>query len=201
MANAAEFFAERYRNKSTRELAQLATDEENLVPEARQALRTEIARRDTPITQAPALDQSVDSAQTQNDLDGVKGWLFLYCLGLIVACIHSTIGLVTATINGGIPLAIALLVLAIIGWDIATAIALFRRARFALTMVLLQLVVAAVAIAIRLGAATALFIASKQSEGVGVRFLTNLLICGETFVWYRYFCVSKRVRLTFGRNL
>jgi cation transport ATPase len=208
---ATDFFAGRYRNKSARELAQLAAEEDKLVPEAREALHAEIARRPQPVEQAftPALAtahaEAPASAQApasaEDSLDGVRGWLFLYCLLLIIACIRSTISTITTTINGGIPLAIALLVLAVVGWDVATAVAILVRTRFALRMVLIQLITSAVATVFVLGAQNASLLTSNEPEKAGVLLLTSVLDVASIFVWYRYFCVSKRVKITFGRNL
>lgn len=193
------FFAERYRNKSAHELARLAAEEDDLVPEAREALRVEIARRPQPAEQAPAPAQA--SAPVEDSLDGVRGWLFLYCLSGIVACIRSTIATVVTTINGGIPLVVALIVLGVIGWDVATVVAIFVRARSALRMVFIQLILSAAATALVLGARVASLFASNETEGAGVLILTSVLTGAEILIWYRYFCVSKRVRITFGRNL
>jgi hypothetical protein len=207
MAYASNVFAERYRNKSSRELARLAAEGDNLVPEAREALRVEIARRPQPAPQAPAPAQAPATAPAEalapaeNSLDGVRGWLFFYCLSGILACIRSTIATVVATINGGIPLVTALLVLGVIGFDVATVVAILARTRFALRMVFIQILVSALAIALVLGAQIASLLTSNESEGAGVLILRGVLNCAGLFIWYRYFCVSKRVRITFGRNL
>jgi hypothetical protein len=200
---ATEVFTQRYRNKSAKELALLAADEDDLVPEAREALRDEIARRHQPAKQAPTPAQAPALAEApalaKDSLDGVRGWLFLYCLGLIIACIRSTIATVVTTINGGIPLAISLLVLGVIGWDVATAVAIFVRARSALRMVSIQLLLSALATALLLGARVASLFTSSESEKVLI--LRSVLDGAGILIWYRYFCVSRRVRITFGRNL
>jgi hypothetical protein len=41
MTNATDSFAKRYQSKSAQELARLVAEEDNLVPEAREALRAE----------------------------------------------------------------------------------------------------------------------------------------------------------------
>ena len=202
---ATDFFAQRYRNKSALELSQLAADEDDLVPEAREALRVEIARRPQPdqrsLTPAQATAPAEAPAPATDNLDGVRGWLFLYCLCGIVACIRSTIATVTMTINGGIPLVVALIVLGIIVFDVATIVSIFVRARSALRMVLIQLVLSAAAIALVFGAQTASVLTSIESEGTGVLILKSVFDVAGILIWYRYFCVSKRVRITFGRNL
>ena len=201
MAYADNFFAERYRNKSALELARLAAEVDNLVPEAREALRVEIARRPQRAEQTPAHATAPEGAPApaKDSLDGVRGWLFLYCLSLIIACIRSTIATVVTTVNGDITLLIALLVLGVVAWNLATAVAIFRHARFALSMVFVQLILSAAAIAFLLGVRTASLITSNESEKVLI--LRSVLDGAAILIWYRYFCVSKRVRITFGRNL
>jgi hypothetical protein len=203
MADANSSFAQRYRNKSAQELARLAAEENNLVPEAREALRAEIARRPQPAGQASNPDQATAVAEApapaEDRLDGVRGWLFLYCLLLILACIRSTIVTVAATINGGIPLAVALIVLAVVGWDVATTVAIFVRARPALRMVLVQLILTAAAAVFLLGARLASLLVSNESEKVLI--LSSVFDVAWILIWYRYFCVSKRVRITLGKNL
>jgi hypothetical protein len=197
MTNATDSFAKRYQSKSAQELARLVAEEDNLVPEAREALRAEIARRpqSAEVASAPVLA----STRTENRLDGVRGWLLLYCFGLISACIRSIIATVETTINGGIPLVIALLVLGVVGWDVATVVAIFVRARSALRMVFIQLILSAAATALILGAQTASLIVSNESDKVLV--LTSVLDGVGILLWYRYFCESKRVSITLGSNL
>jgi hypothetical protein len=202
---ATDFFAQRYRNKSTPDLVQIAAAEDDLVPEAREALRFEIARRPQLAQQAPAPTQATASAKApapaEDNLDGVRGWLFVYCLSGIVACIRSTIATVTMTINGGLPLVVALIVLGIIVFDVATIVAIFVCARSALRMVFIQLLLSAAAIALVFGAQIASLLTSIESEGTGVLILKSVFDVAGILIWYRYFCVSKRVRITFGRNL
>jgi hypothetical protein len=73
-------FAQRYRDMSDYQLAQLAADLNALVPEAREALRAEIARRPPPAASRSAQDEKPISAK--GPLDGLGGWLAWYCLGL-----------------------------------------------------------------------------------------------------------------------
>ena len=203
MTDASSLFAQRYRNKSALELAQLTAEEDNLVPEAREALRVEITRRSQMSEQAPAHTQAAalaDPSVTATDnLDGVRGWLFLYCLALIFASIRSTIATVVAIINGGIPLVVALLIMGVVGWEVVTAVAIFVRARSTLRIVFIQILLSGVAIVFLLGAQIASLLTSNESEKVLI--LKSVLGGAETLIWYRYFCVSKRVRITFGRNL
>jgi hypothetical protein len=197
MTHATDFFAERYRNKSAWELARLAAEEDNLAPEAREALRAEIARRPQTAEQAPAPAQA--SAPTEDSLDGVRGWLFLYCLVVIIGCIRSIIVTVVTTINGGVPLLIALLDLGVVGWNVATVVAIFVRARSTLRMVFIQLILSAGATALILGAQIASVLVSNESQKVLI--LRSVLNGAGILLWYRYFCESKRVRITLGRNL
>jgi len=69
-----------YRGMSDYQLAQLAANLNALVPEAREALRAEIARRPSPAASKSAQDGKPASAK--GPLDGLGGWLAWYCLGL-----------------------------------------------------------------------------------------------------------------------
>jgi hypothetical protein len=197
MTNSTDLFAKRYRNKSAHELARLAAEEDNLAPEAREALRAEIARRPQTIERVPTFSQAI--APTEDSLDGVRGWLFFYCLCLIYACIRSIIATVLTTIHGGVPLVIAILVVGVVGWDVVTVVAILRRARFALTMVFVQLILSAGVTALILGAQIASLIVSNEPERILI--LKSVLDGAAILFWYRYFCESTRVRNTFGRNL
>jgi hypothetical protein len=197
MTQATDFFAERYRKKSAQELARLAAEEDNLSPEARAALRAEIARR--PQTAKQAYVPAQASAPAEDSLDGVRGWLFLYCLLVIIACIRQIVLTVVTTINGGVPLVIGLLALGVVGWNVATVVAIFVRARFALKMVFIQLIFSAGVTALILGAQMASLLVSNESEKVLI--LESVFDAVGILLWYRYFCESKRVRITLGRNL
>ncbi len=201
---ATDFFAQRYRNKSALELVRLAAEQDNLVPEAREALHLEIARRpqlaEHPAAPVQATASSEAPAPAKDSLDGVEGWLYVYALGLIAGCLRP-IEAVAIALHGGLSLVIALLLLGVIGWALATGVAIFRRTRSALTMVLVQLILRATIAVFYLGVGIALLLFSNESEGAAVQVAIGVLMGADVAIWYRYFCVSKRVRITFGRNL
>ena len=178
-------------------MARLDAERDNLAPDAREALRAEIARRPQTAEQAPAPAQA--SALTEDSLDGVRGWLFVYCLVLIIVCARSIITTFVMTINGGVPLLITLFVLGVIVLDAATLVAIFVRARFTLRMVFIQFILSASKTMLILGAQIASLLVSNESEKVLI--LKSVLDGAWIFAWYRYFCESKRVRITLGRNL
>ena len=66
-------FAQRYRSMSDYRLAQLAADPNALVPDAREALRAEIARRPPPMSHSSGEVENLVSAK--DSLDGVGGRL------------------------------------------------------------------------------------------------------------------------------
>jgi hypothetical protein len=201
MTDSNNIFAERYRNKSAQELARLAAHADDLIPEAREALLVEIASRPQLSEQGQTAALTEESVLSPVSLDGVRGWLLFYCFGVITACIRSTVVTVVTTINGGIPLVTAVLVLGVVGWNVATVVAIVIRARSALSMVFIQIILSAAATALVFGAQIASLRTSNDSEELGLLILRSILDGAGILIWYRYFCVSERVRITFGRNL
>jgi hypothetical protein len=116
-------------------------------------------------------------------LDGVRGWLFLYCLVVIIGCIRSIIATVVTTINGGVPLVIALLGLGGVGWNVATVVAIFVRARSTLRMAFIQFILSAGATALILGTQFASLLVSNVSERVLI--LRSVLDGAVILLWYR----------------
>ncbi|GGG81155.1 hypothetical protein [Edaphobacter dinghuensis] len=192
---------QRYRKMSANQLAQLAADEDKLVPEAREALRAEIARRPPPIAHRPPSVE--ESASAKDPLDGVEGWLVWYCLGLFGG-IYTQIRL-AISLRGGISsimLAFAILCLGIAAWNLATGISVMRRARSSLRMIFIQLTAGAFQGAIIMIDGIALLASSPGTAELAVALITEgLLIVAGYAIWFRYFQVSKRVKITFGRNL
>jgi hypothetical protein len=122
-------------------LAELAADEGNLIPEARDALHAEIARR-RPLL--PRTRHLTESASQKEPLDGIKGWLAWYCLGLF-SSVYLQIRLAVSlhSDNSSLLLGFLILCFGIAAWDLATGIAIVRRARPALRMIFVQLTVGA----------------------------------------------------------
>lgn len=201
-SNPTDYFADRYRNKSAQDLSQLAAHADDLVPAAREALQAEISRRPQPTGQPSGSAASIPEAATEENFDRIAGGLFLYCLDLIFAAARVV---VVATIliaaKSDLPLTSAIFLYGAAAWNVATAVAIFLRARFALTMVFDQLLMMANIAAFSLGIRLALHFFPDDAWTAAVPLLSNLLLAAETLIWYLYFRKSRRVLATFGRNL
>ena len=194
-------FAQRYRGMSDYRLSQLVADQNVLVPEAREALRAEIARRPPPTALKPAQVEKPISAK--DSLDGVGGWLAWYCLGLFGG-VYNEIRLVVS-LRGGVSsiiLAFSIFSLGIAAWNLATGISILRRAPSAPRMIFIQLTTGGLQGTIIMADGIALLASSPRSAGVAEALIgVGLGICVGYAIWFRYFQVSKRVKITFGRNL
>jgi hypothetical protein len=92
--------------------------------------------------------------------------------------------------------------LGIAAWNLATGIGIIRRAPFALRMVVIQLSAGGLQGFIILLAGTALLASSPRLAGLASALIgVGVGICAGYAIWPRYFQVSKRVKITFGRNL
>ncbi len=194
-------FAQLYRNMSDYRLAQLAADVNALNPEAREALRAEIARRPTPAASESAQIEKPVSAK--DPLDGLGGWLAWYCLGLCGGVYNEA--RVAVSLNGGVNsvmFAFSILCWGMAAWNLATGVSMVVRARFALRMILIHLILGALQGVVIVADGAALLASSPRSAGVAEALVgLGLGICAGYGIWFRYFQVSKRVQITFGRNL
>jgi len=194
-------FAQRYRSMSDYRLAQLEADLSVLVPEAREALRAEIARRPTPAASRSAQGEKPFSAK--DSLDGLGGWLAWYCLGLFGGVYNEA--RLAASLHGGVNsvmLGFAILCWGMAAWNLATGITMVVRARSALRMILIHLIFGALQGVVIVADGASLLASSSRSGGVAEALIgVGLSICASYGIWFRYFQVSKRVKTTFGRNL
>jgi hypothetical protein len=194
-------FAERYRAMPDYRLAQLAANPNALNLEAREALRAEIARRPPPNALRSA--QVERPASAKDPLDGLGGWLGWYCLGLFGGVFNEA--RMAVSLHGGVSsvmLAFSLLCWGMAAWNLATGVGMVMRARSALRMILIHLILGALQGVVIVADGAALLAASPHSGGVAVWLIgVGLAICAGYATWFRYFQVSKRVKTTFGRNL
>lgn len=194
-------FAQRYRSMSDYQLAQLATDLNALVPEAREALRAEIARRPPPVASRSAQVEKPVSAK--DTLDGLGGWLAWYCLGLFAGVYNEA--RLAMSLRGGINS--VMLTFSILCWgmaalNVATGVSMVVHARSALRMILIHLILGALQGVVIVADGAALLASSPSSAGVAEALIAvGMGICAGYGIWFRYFQVSKRVKITFGRNL
>ena len=183
---------------SNHRLAQLAADPNALIPEAREALRAEIARRPPPIALRSA--QAERPASAKDPLDGLGGWLAWYCLGLFGGVYNEA--RLAVSLRGGVNsvmLAFSVLCWCMAAWNVATGISMLVRARSALRMILIHLILGTLQGVVILADGAALLASSPLSAGVAEALIgEGLVICAGYGIWFRYFQVSKRVKITFG---
>jgi hypothetical protein len=193
-------FANRYRDMSDHRLGQLAADQNALVPEAREALRAEIARRPSQQRRSAQVEQP---SSAKDSLDGLGGWLAWYCLGLFGGMYNEV--RLAVSLRGGIHsvmLAFSILCWGMAAWNLATGISMVVRARSALRMIFIHLILGALQGVVIVADGAALLASSPRSAGMAEALIgAGLGICAGYAVWFRYFQVSKRVKITFGRNL
>jgi hypothetical protein len=197
-------FAQRYRGMSNPQLVQLVADPNALVPEARDALHAEIARRPAPAPQTAFESTHVEQpASAKGSLDGVGGWLAWYCLGLFGG-VYNELRMITE-LRGGVErvmFAFTILCLFIAAWNLVTAISIVRRARYALWMIFIQITVGGMQGAFIFADGAVLRTSSPGlAEAAMMLMAVGIGVCAGHGVWFRYFQVSKRVQITFGRNL
>jgi hypothetical protein len=194
-------FAQQYRGMSDYRLAQLAANLNALVPEAREALRAEIARRPPPAASSSAQDEK--QVSEKDPLDGLGGWLAWYCLGLFGGVYNEA--RLAVSLRGGVNsvmLAFSVLCWCMAAWNVATGISMLVRARSALRMILIHLILGTLQGVVILADGAALLASSPLSAGVAEALIgEGLVICAGYGIWFRYFQVSKRVKITFGQNL
>jgi hypothetical protein len=183
------------------QLAQLAADLNALVPEAREALRAEIAHRPPPAASRSAQVEKPVSAK--GPLDGLGGWLAWYCLGLFGGVYNEA--RLAVSLRGGVDsvmLAFSILCWGMAAWNVATGVSMVVRARSALRMILIHLILGALQGVVIVADGAALLASSPRSAGAAEALIgVGLGICAGYGIWFRYFQVSKRVKITFGRNL
>ena len=194
-------FAQRYRGMSDYRLAQLAADLNALVPEAREALHAEIARRPPPT--ASSATQYEKPVSAKDPLDGLGGWLAWYCLGLFGGVYNEA--RLAMSLRGGVSsvmLAFSILCWGMAAWNVATGISMVVRARSALRMILIHLILGALQGVVIVADGAVLLASSPRLAGVAEALIgVGLSICAGYGIWFRYFQASKRVKITFGRNL
>jgi hypothetical protein len=194
MSDIVAVFAERYSRMSDGQLAQVAADENNLTPEALEALRAEIARR-PPVEALPVA--------TKDPLDGAGGWLFLYCFGCIVGSLWQFRSFPSMNASSAVSVAYSILLYGMIAWNVITGISVLGRTQHALRVVFIQLMIWAALLLFLIGVAVFLLITSSDVFAGTAGELIGTAIAGAVpwVIWFSYFKVSKRVKATFGHNL
>jgi hypothetical protein len=109
------------------------------------------------------------------------------------------------SLRGGVEsvmLAFSILCWGMAAWNLATGVSMVVRARSALRMILIHLILGTLQGVVILADGAASLASSPSSAGVaGALIGLGLAICAGYAIWFRYFQVSERVKVTFGRNL
>jgi hypothetical protein len=141
---------------------------------------------------------------TDEDLNGIDGWLLIYValryIGAVVATVLVVLLFRTATMNGH-PLNHATLLLLLLGaigslTGATAATAVLRTSLWALQLVGLDLLYASIALVISVIVGFAIG-ADPQRFPLG----STVGQIAALWTWFQYFRVSQRVHATFGRNL
>ena len=190
-------FAQHYSKMSDDELARIAEDRKNLVPEAAGALDFEIASR-------PQAAHAVE--EPKNPLYGVRGWLAFYCFCSIVGSLCYLISGIVDILSAPTPGPYVWLLLAVPLFPLIVGIALCAEASFALGLLFIQFILAGIPLA---GSIVVLIVErighrslSPETTRQGIELLRTVLPAIALWaIWFTYFKVSKRVCATFGRNI
>jgi len=194
-------FAQRYRGMPDYRLAELAADPSVLIPEAREALEAEIARRPPSAKRRPT--QVEERIPAKDPLNGVSGWLAWFGLGLFGGAYNEI--RVALSLHGGVAsimLTFSIFCFGMAAWNVATGICMLLRTSFIFRMILIHLIAGGVQGVFIAVDGIALLVYSPRSAEVAWALIGGgLSVCLGYAIWFRYFQVSKRVKTTFGRNL
>ena len=191
-----------YAEMSNEEFMNVAGDVASLEDDARIVIAGELRRRKLSESDIIQYRQDVAAFKPKDfwrQLRGVRGWLLLFCLGLVLV---QPLALLFEAVNSGDAF-VAGFNLLLGAFAIYTGIALWRGATNALKLVKVYFVVvligATLVIASGILTAPAARVSQTPSQDnpltVGFRMLIGVAI------WWSYFKKSKRVKATYGANL
>jgi hypothetical protein len=197
-------FAKEYSQMSDEELRRVAADGANLVPDAIDALRAELAQR-------PELAQIESIRQVppkpRHPLCGVGGWLLLYCIGCFVGFFASPFP-ASAGIRTSDPASAFILLASVVLrlLNLVAGICIVAKAKSTLRVVAAQLIVRAAGLIFIFFGAIGLLVRSPSLPNDALNaaaqmFGVSIALAAWVVAWFRYFKTSERVRITFGRNL
>jgi hypothetical protein len=171
----------------------LGSVHQTAVTGATAAQQVGISERVVDKTNQPDVSE-IERLKAENpSLVGIGGWLKWFCIVIIFL---SPLFFLVEALNDKDTL-IWVVDIALSGWYVFTGIMMWkmnnRALRYVAILLIAQFCLGGLAL---IGSVTNSGGSSSSSDGVaGMRALVS------TFIWYLYFHFSKRVRLTFGRNL
>ena len=188
-----EAFAARYSKMTREELERIAADEENLLPEALQALRAELNRR-------PPEEQV--SEISSDPLFGVRGWLAFYCFGAIVGSLAQISKIPAIDLHSPLSICFTFFGYFVVAFGVITGVSVAMEAGSALRFVLIYFILQATILGLLTLEGILTFTWNPQLAKQGGELIgTGIVGAIPWVIWFWYFKVSKRVRATFGRNL
>jgi hypothetical protein len=177
-------FVEHYASLPQEDLHRLSLDVQSLTPQAREALRQEMRRRQI---STEAVDWTAQPEQV-SDLQRIGGWLLFYC---VCAVVFLPIWMLVALPQG--PLWVALLLLPSGVIQVGSGLLLWRRNPSGLRWVRCGLLYLLAVFLLSF----LLSLASLNPQAILYCVVGSL----PSIVWWKYFRKSQRVHAVFGRNM